>query len=149
MRWSYQFERSLFCSVARAPESGAGSGCNLHPTIATATDNRSSIDPTSEELQRSGTRTQSWAPNLSRRDACRYLEQVHGLKFQPSTLAKWWSVSSHGPPAFLNGRFPVYPTVELDAWARRRLGELRTSTSDDRHARARSATAKHRSERAA
>lgn len=68
--------------------------------------------------------------NLRRKVAARYLSDVHGIPVQPTTLAKWFCVSSDGPPAFKSGRIPLYPRVELDAWAARRLGRLRSSTSD-------------------
>jgi len=72
----------------------------------------------------------SWPPKLRRTDAARYLRDVHGIPVQPSTLAKWHSQKSDGPPAHLAGRVPLYPRDELDAWATKRLGPLRKSTSD-------------------
>jgi hypothetical protein len=68
--------------------------------------------------------------NLRRQVAARYLTEVHGIPVQPATLAKWFCVSSDGPPALKSGRIPLYPRAELDAWAKRRLGRLRSSTSD-------------------
>jgi hypothetical protein len=73
---------------------------------------------------------EGWPPNLRRRDASQYLRQVYGLTVAPSTLAKWFSLRSDGPPAYLAGRVPLYPRDRLDAWAAKRLGQLRTSTSD-------------------
>ena len=49
---------------------------------------------------------------------------------KPSTLAKWFCINSNGPPALKCGRVPLYPRDALDAWAVRRLGPLRRSTSD-------------------
>ena len=73
-----------------------------------------------------------WPPNLRRFEAARYLREVHGIAVQPSTLAKWFSQNTHGPSAFVaGGRTPLYPCAELDAWAKRRLGPLRKSTSDN------------------
>ena len=76
----------------------------------------------------------NWPPNLRRKDASRYLQVEHGIPVAHSTLAKWFCTSSHGPPAFLAGRIPLYPRDQLDAWAVKWLGPLRTSTSDQRGA---------------
>ena len=73
---------------------------------------------------------QDWLPKLRRVDAARYLREVHGIPIQPSTLAKWHSLKSNGPPAHIAGRIPLYPRDALDAWAAERLGPLRRSTSD-------------------
>jgi hypothetical protein len=72
----------------------------------------------------------NWPPNLRRRDASRYLQTVYGIVVQPSTLAKWHCLRSDGPAAYHAGRTPLYPRAELDAWAIRRLGPLRRSTSE-------------------
>jgi hypothetical protein len=72
----------------------------------------------------------NWPPNLRRRDASRYLQTVYGIVVQPSTLAKWHCLRSDGPPAYHAGRTPLYPRAQLDAWAIRRLGPLRRSTSE-------------------
>jgi hypothetical protein len=71
-----------------------------------------------------------WPPKLRRADAARYLTEVHGIPVQPATLAKWFCLASSGPPAYRAGRIPLYPRDELDAWAAKRLGPLRASTSD-------------------
>jgi hypothetical protein len=73
----------------------------------------------------------NWPPKLRRADAARYLREVHGIPVQPSTMAKWYCQKSDGPPAHLSGRIPLYPREALDAWAEKRLGPLRTSTSDN------------------
>ena len=73
-----------------------------------------------------------WPPNLRRKDASRYLKKVHGIPIEASTLAKWFCTKSDGPRAFKAGRIPLYPRDELDAWAIRRLGPLRRSTSDQK-----------------
>jgi hypothetical protein len=72
----------------------------------------------------------NWPPNLRRKDASRYLQKVYGIIVQPSTLAKWHCLRSDGPPAYHAGRTPLYPRAQLDAWAIRRLGPLRRSTSE-------------------
>jgi len=71
-----------------------------------------------------------WPKRLRRSEAARYLRDVHGIPVQPATLAKWHCLRSDGPPAYHAGRVPLYPLDELDAWAIRRLGPLRSSTSD-------------------
>ena len=73
-------------------------------------------------------------PNLRRAEAARYLRDVHGIPVQATTLSKWFCVSSDGPPAFKAGRIPLYPRDQLDAWAAKRLGPLRTSTSEQQAA---------------
>jgi hypothetical protein len=75
-----------------------------------------------------------WPPNLRRAEASRYLREQYGITLAPATLAKIYSIRSDGPPAFKAGRVPLYPKLELDAWAARRLGELRSSTSGQRAA---------------
>jgi len=67
---------------------------------------------------------------MRRAEAARYLRDVHGIPVAAATLAKWFVTRSDGPPAHKAGRIPVYPRAELDAWAARRLGPLRKSTSD-------------------
>ncbi len=68
-------------------------------------------------------------PRLRRCEASSYLEQKHGLTVAVATLAKYASVG--GGPAFnLFGRFPLYEPATLDAWAARKLGRARRSTSD-------------------
>lgn len=76
----------------------------------------------------------NWPPKLRRAEAARYLREVHGIPVQPSTLAKWFCTSSTGPNAFLAGRIPLYPRDALDDWATKRLGPLRSSTSDTKAA---------------
>lgn len=76
----------------------------------------------------------NWPPKLRRTDAARYLRDVHGIPVQPSTLAKWHSQKSDGPPAHHSGRVPLYPRDQLDIWATKRLGPLRSSTSDQQAA---------------
>jgi hypothetical protein len=72
----------------------------------------------------------AWPPRLRRAEAARYLREVHGIPVQASTLAKWHCTRSDGPPAHHAGRVPLYPRYALDDWAAKRLGPLKTSTSD-------------------
>ena len=74
--------------------------------------------------------TVSWPARLRRVEAARYLRERHGIPVSPATLAKWFCLRSDGPPAYVAGRVPLYPRDALDAWAEKRLGPLRTSTSD-------------------
>jgi hypothetical protein len=76
----------------------------------------------------------NWPAKLRRADAARYLTEVHGIPVQASTMAKWFCLKSDGPPAHLAGRIPLYPRDALDAWAEKRLGPLRRSTSDQKAA---------------
>jgi hypothetical protein len=80
------------------------------------------------------TPTINWPPNLRRAEASRYLRERYGIELATATLAKIFSTRSDGPPAFKSGRVPLYPKHELDIWAAKHLGELRTSTSDNRAA---------------
>lgn len=72
----------------------------------------------------------TWPLKLRRTDAARYLTEVHGIPVRPATMAKWFCLKSSGPRAHVAGRVPLYPRAELDAWAAKRLGPLRASTSD-------------------
>lgn len=73
---------------------------------------------------------EKWPPNLTRAQASKYLLLKFGLSARPATLAKWFSIRSDGPRAYVVGRTPLYPRVELDRWAAKRLGRLWRSTSD-------------------
>jgi hypothetical protein len=64
-----------------------------------------------------------------RDDASKYLKDQHGIDRKPATLAKYASVGG-GPKYVLDGRFPLYPEPELDAWAEARISPLKSSTSD-------------------
>jgi hypothetical protein len=64
-----------------------------------------------------------------RSEASEYLNQVWGLRYKPSTLAKLACLG--GGPAFESfGRWPLYTQAELDLWVEGRLSGKRTSTSD-------------------
>ena len=68
-------------------------------------------------------------PRLRRWEAAEYLELAYGLKVAAASLAKM--ASTGGGPAYHSvNRAPLYPTVELDSWAIKRLGKLVTSTSE-------------------
>jgi hypothetical protein len=67
---------------------------------------------------------------LRRSEAAKYITQAYGIPCSPKTLAKLACVSSDGPPFRHAGRFPLYPTSGLDAWAQRKLGPLVRSTSE-------------------
>lgn len=70
-------------------------------------------------------------PRLRRWEASEYLAAKHGVCVAPATLAKLANVG--GGPAFHRyRRIPLYPTDELDLWARERMGRLVRSTSEPR-----------------
>jgi hypothetical protein len=68
-------------------------------------------------------------PRLRRSEASEYLARVHGIVLVPNTLAKLACIGG-GPPFQKAGRWPLYPTTELDRWANARLGRLVRSTSE-------------------
>jgi hypothetical protein len=69
---------------------------------------------------------------LRRSEAAKYVTDTYGIPCSPKTLAKLACVSSDGPPFRLAGRFPLYPTSGLDAWAQSKIGPLVRSTSEVR-----------------
>ena len=71
---------------------------------------------------------------LRRTEAAEYVTKTYGLPCSPKTLAKLACVSSEGPPFRMAGRFPLYPTSGLDAWARAKIGPLIRSTSEIQNA---------------
>jgi hypothetical protein len=71
---------------------------------------------------------------LRRTEAATYITDTYGIPCSPKTLAKLACVSSDGPPFRLAGRFPLYPTSGLDAWAQSKIGPLIRSTSEAREA---------------
>ena len=73
--------------------------------------------------------------NYRRAEASDYLKSTYGLSYTPNTLAKLAVVG--GGPAFHPSRFPLYPQESLDAFARRKMGPLVSSTAE---AAARTAT---------
>ena len=66
---------------------------------------------------------------LRRKDAARYVQQTWGIPLSPQTMAKL-AVVGGGPLFRKAGRFPLYEIVDLDTWARLKLGPKRRSTSD-------------------
>ena len=71
-----------------------------------------------------------WPARMRRGQASAYLLEKFGISLSPGTLAKIACISTEGPRFYLDGRFPLYDQNELDAFAVRRLGRLRSSTSD-------------------
>ena len=67
-------------------------------------------------------------PRLRRREASQYLAEIHGIELAPVTLAKLACIGG-GPSFHKAGRWPLYPTAELDRWAAERLGRLLPNTS--------------------
>ena len=70
--------------------------------------------------------------HLRRAEAAKYVVETYNVPCSPKTLAKLACVSSNGPPFRLAGRFPLYPTSGLDAWALAKIGPLVRSTSEAR-----------------
>jgi hypothetical protein len=66
---------------------------------------------------------------MRRKQASEYLLEVHGVSLSAATLAKL-AVIGGGPPFRKDGPFPMYEPPGLDAFAIRRLGPLRASTSE-------------------
>jgi hypothetical protein len=66
---------------------------------------------------------------LRRRQAARYLNDEWGLPTAASTLAKK-AVVGGGPAFHSAGRIPLYSILELDRYAKAKLGNPRRSTSD-------------------
>jgi hypothetical protein len=82
--------------------------------------------------------TEGLAPEerlLRRSEAAQYVVKTYNMPCSPKTLAKLACVSSEGPPFRLAGRFPLYPTSGLDAWAQSKIGPLIRSTSEVRRGR--------------
>lgn len=75
-----------------------------------------------------------YPPRISRRDACVYLLETHGIRLAPSTLAKW-AVTGGGPAFEKFGSKPLYPLTELDRFARERLTPAAASTAEHDAAR--------------
>jgi hypothetical protein len=69
---------------------------------------------------------------LRRTEAAQYVTNKFGIPCSPKTLAKLACVRSDGPPFRLAGRFPLYSTDGLDAWAQSKIGPLVRSTSEVR-----------------
>lgn len=65
---------------------------------------------------------------LRRDEAARYVREKWGQPCSPRWLAKL-AVVGGGPIFRKAGRFPLYTTDDLDAWAEARLGKPQRSTS--------------------
>jgi hypothetical protein len=66
--------------------------------------------------------------NLRRWEASAYLQDVHGLKYAPATLAKY-AMWGTGPIfRYLDGWIPVYEPKDLDEWLKPSLGKPRRHT---------------------
>lgn len=65
---------------------------------------------------------------VRRSDAAEYVRTAWGIPLSPKTMAKQ-AVVGGGPKFRKAGRVPLYDTGDLDNWARSRLSELVTSTS--------------------
>jgi hypothetical protein len=61
--------------------------------------------------------------------ASRYLQQRWGVVIKPSTLSKL-RCTGGGPKFRRAGRWPIYETADLDAWAEARRSKKVASTSD-------------------
>jgi hypothetical protein len=66
---------------------------------------------------------------LRRFEAAEYVWATWGIPLSPHTLAKIVVIGG-GPLHRKAGRFPLYDTVDLDAWVAAKLGPKRRSTSD-------------------
>ncbi|MET4750393.1 hypothetical protein [Bradyrhizobium sp. RT11b] len=66
---------------------------------------------------------------LRRKDAARYVEDVHGQPCSPKTLAKQ-AVVGGGPPYRKAGKFPLYEPDDLDEWALGKLSRKVRSSSE-------------------
>ena len=71
---------------------------------------------------------------LRRADAAKYVREKWGIPCAARTLAKIACVSSDGPEMHYAGRVPLYTPRSLDAWAAKKIGPARYSTSDYRAA---------------
>jgi hypothetical protein len=74
-------------------------------------------------------------PYLRRPQAAKYVEETWGIPCSPKSLAKWAVVGCGSGPAFRKaGKFPIYETADLDAWAEAKIGPRVHSTSELRGA---------------
>jgi len=68
---------------------------------------------------------------LRRVDAAAYISVQYAIPCSRQTLTKY-AVAGTGPLYRVAGRFPVYSTADLDAWALSRLSGPIRSTSEGR-----------------
>lgn len=64
-----------------------------------------------------------------RREASEYIESTFGFPVSPRTLANY-AVSGGGPAYRKVGRVPLYSALDLDDWAKSRIGPLVNSRSE-------------------
>ena len=76
-------------------------------------------------------RTPTRRTPLRRKDAAKYLQDVHGQKYSPKTLAKL-AVVGGGPAYRKAGKFPLYEPDDLDEWALAKLSPKVRSSSEIR-----------------
>lgn len=65
---------------------------------------------------------------LTRDEAAQYLNDRHGVRRTPNTLAKLACVGG-GPPFSKFGKKPLYAPGDLDAWVAANMGPPQTSTA--------------------
>jgi hypothetical protein len=69
-------------------------------------------------------------PRLNCPEAVEYLREVHGVRVAPATMNKYRCIG--GGPLFEKfGATVLYKPGNLDAWALDKLGEPKSSTSDE------------------
>ena len=68
---------------------------------------------------------------LRRKDAAKYVQDVHGQPCSPKTLAKL-AVVGGGPAYRKAGKFPLYEPDDLDEWALAKLSRKVRSSSEFR-----------------
>jgi len=68
---------------------------------------------------------------LRRAEASAYLREQYGIRAAVGTMAKW-AAQGGGPAMHYDGRFPLYTTDDLDAWARQRISRRVRHTSEVR-----------------
>lgn len=62
---------------------------------------------------------------LTRKEASAFLADF-GIRLNPGTLARLWSVGGNGPPCRHVRAKPYYPRSLLRAWAQSQVSEVRT-----------------------
>lgn len=70
---------------------------------------------------------------LNRKEASRELAAL-GIQLAPSTLAKMLCLGLDGPPYIHIRKRPYYPRLQLRAWARLQVSEVRYSSRELRTA---------------
>ena len=66
---------------------------------------------------------------LNRKEASRELAAL-GIQLAPSTLAKMLCLGLDGPPYIHIRKRPYYPSLQLRAWARLQVSEVRYSSRE-------------------